>query len=212
MKKIICFDVNGTLIEEKSWEILTCGRKDIEEKIEKTFNLYFKNEIKIDEAWATLVKILKRAGMSSRDYIYSCWNNGGNFKEGAEEIISYLKDKGYKIYLVSCSIDAYLNHITRKMDLDGVYSGSHLIFDDTGELISIESECMEGRGFKKECLEKLAQEEEVDVKNIIFVGDGDNDVGVFKMTEHGIAMGKQKELIDSSWKQVDNLLQIKEIL
>jgi len=213
MKKIICFDVNGTLIEEKSWEILTCGRKDIEEEIEKTFKLYFKGEIKIDEAWRGLVAILKKAEMSSRDYIYGCWDKGGNFKEGAEDIIFYLKEKGYKIYLISCSIDAYLNHITRKMELDGVYAGSHLIFDDAGELVSIESECMEGRGFKQQCLEKLAREEEVDIKDIIFVGDGDNDVGVFKMTEHGIALGnKQKELIDNSWKQIDTLSQIKEIL
>jgi len=212
MKKIICFDVNGTLIEEKSWEILTCGKRDIEEEIEANFKLYFKGEIKIDEAWGKLVVILRKAGMSNRDYIYSCWDKGGNFKEGAEEIISYLKEKGYKIYLISCSIDAYLNHITRKMELEGVYSGSHLIFDDSGELISIESECMEGKGFKQESLKRLAREEEVDIKDIVFVGDGDNDVGVFKMTEHGIAMGDNKQLADCSWKKIDNLFQIKEIL
>jgi len=213
MKKIICFDVNGTLIEENSWEILTCGRKEIEAEIEEGFKRYFKKEITIDEAWRGLVAILKKAGMSSRDYIYNCWGNGGNFKAGAEDIVSYLKEKGYKIYLVSCSIDAYLNHITRKMGLDGVYAGSHLIFDDTGELILIESECMEARGFKKRSLERLAQEEEVDVKDIVFVGDGDNDIEVFKMTEHGIAMGnKNKELIDNSWKQIESLSQIKEIL
>jgi HAD superfamily phosphoserine phosphatase-like hydrolase len=213
MKKIICFDVNGTLIEEKSWEVLTCGRKDIEKKIEENFDAFYRKEIAIDEAWSILVGILKDAGISSRDYMYKCWEGKVNFKEGAEEIISYLKEKGYKIYLISCSIDAYLNHIAREMGLDGVYAGSHLMFDDSSELVLIESECMEGSNFKKKSLERLVEEEEASVQDIVFVGDGDNDIEAFKMTGHGIAMGsKSRELLKNSWKQIDNLLQIKEIL
>jgi len=213
MKKIICFDVNGTLIEEKSWEILTSGRKDIAEEIEEIFSLFFKKEIDINKAWQGVVSALRKGGMFKREYIYKCWKGGSKFKDGAEDIVSYLKQKGYKIYFVSCSIDSYLNYIAEELGIDGVYAGSHLIFDDMGELVSIESECLEGRNFKQEKLEMLAKEEEVDVREIIFVGDGDNDIGVFKMTGHGIALGsKNKELVENSWKQINSLSEIKEIL
>ena len=97
MKKIICFDVNGTLIDGKTWDVLTSGRKDIEKELEESFNQYFKNEIKIEEAWSRFVSILKRAGISSREYIYSCCENENSFKEGAKDILLYLiYDKDYK--------------------------------------------------------------------------------------------------------------------
>ncbi|MFZ3054961.1 MAG: HAD-IB family phosphatase [Minisyncoccales bacterium] len=212
MKKIICFDVNGTLVEGKTWDLLVHGRKDVGKEIEDNFNLYYKKEIGIDEAWSGLVSILKRAGMSSREYLNSRCGDGKDFKEGAEDILSYLKQKGYKIYLVSCSIDIHLDSIVARMNLDGRYAGSHLIFDDAGELVSIKTDCIKEGGFKKECLEDLARKEEVDIKDIIFVGDGNNDIGPFEMTGHGIAIGNNKELIDVSWKQIEKLPQIKEFL
>lgn len=212
MNKIICFDVNGTLIEEKSWEILTCGRKDIADEIESAFSRYFRREIDINEAWQIMVRVLKRAGMANRDYMYKCWTAGGSLKDGAREIISYLKEKGYKIYFISCSIDAYLNYIARELGISGVYAGSHMIFDDTGELVSIESECLEGADFKRRSLEMLAREEGADVKDIVCVGDGDNDIGIFKLTGRGIAMGCNKELLCNAWKAVDTLSEIKNII
>jgi phosphoserine phosphatase len=212
MSKIICFDVNGTLIHEKSWEILTCGRKDIAEEIENAFSRYFKREIDINEAWQLMVQALRKAGMANRDYMYKCWVAGGSLKEGAREVISYLKEKGYKIYFISCSIDAYLNYIARELEIDGVYAGSHMIFDDTGELVSIESECLEGADFKRRSLEMLAKEEGVEIKDIVCVGDGSNDIGIFKMTGRGIALGCNKDLLCNAWKTASSLVDIKNIL
>jgi len=212
MKKIICFDVNGTLVNGKTWDLLVCGRKDVGKEIEDNFDLYYRKEIKIGEAWSRLVSILKLAGMSSREYLNSRCGDGKDFKEGAEDILSYLKQKGYKIYLISCSIDIHLDNIVAKMNLDGRYAGSHLIFDDAGELVSIKTDCIKEGEFKKECLEDLSQKEGVDIKDMIFVGDGNNDINPFKMTGHGIAIGDNQELIAVSWKQIKNLSQIKEIL
>lgn len=212
MSNIICFDVNGTLIEEKSWEILTCGRDDVSRKIERIFKHYYTRELTINEAWQEMVLCLREAGMSNREYMYDCWQKGGSLKEGAKEVISYLKEKGYKIYFLSCSIDAYLNFIGRELDIDGVYAGSHMIFDDTGELVSIESECTEGFDFKKKCLEMLAEEEGADIKDIYCVGDGNNDIGVFKLTGKGIALGCNQELLCNAWKAIDSLSEIKDIL
>ncbi|MFA5086588.1 MAG: HAD-IB family phosphatase [Candidatus Paceibacterota bacterium] len=212
MKNVICFDVNGTLIEEKSWEILTCGREDVSGKIERIFKRYYTKELTLNEAWMEMVFCLKEAGMSNREYMYDCWEKGGSLREGAEDVISYLKDKGFKVYFLSCSIDAYLNFIGRKLGIDGVYAGSHMIFDDTGDLVSIESECAEGVDFKKKCLEMLAKEEDVDIRDIYCVGDGHNDIGAFKLTGRGIAIGCNQELLCNAWKAIDSLSEIKEIL
>lgn len=213
MNKIICFDVNGTLVKENSWEIFTCGKKDIEKEIEKCFLSYYKKEISIDEMWKRMVVLLRKTGKANRDFVKNCWDIASTFKEGAEEIIGYLKEKGYKIYLISCSIDTYLDCLSQKLNLDGYYAGSHMIFDEAGELESITSECVKSREYKESKLRDLADREGVELEDIVFVGDGDNDVEVFKMTRRGIAMDTDnEELLKCAWKKIDNLGQIQDIL
>jgi len=213
MNKIICFDVNGTLVKENSWEIFTCGKKDIEKEIEEVFINYYKKEISIDEMWKKMVVLLKKTGRANKGFVENCWDVASTFKDGAEEIVEYLKEKGYKIYLISCSIDVYLECLVNKLNLDGYYAGSHLVFDEKGELEKITSECIKSREYKELKLRELAEKEGAKIEDIIFVGDGDNDVEVFKMTRRGIAMDtNNEELLEYAWKKIDNLGQIQDIL
>ncbi|MFA5714184.1 MAG: HAD-IB family phosphatase [Candidatus Paceibacterota bacterium] len=213
MNKIICFDVNGTLVKENSWEIFTYGKKDVEKEIEEVFLSYYKKEIPIDEMWKRMVVSLKNTGRANRRFIENCWDVTSTFKEGAEEIIKYLKGKEYKIYLISCSIDAYLDCLVQKLNLDGFYAGSHLIFDGKGELENITSECIKSREYKELRLRELADKEGVNINDIIFVGDGDNDIGAFKLVKRGIAIDtNNEELLRCAWKKIDSLWQIQDIL
>jgi phosphoserine phosphatase len=212
MNKIICFDVNGTLVEESSWEIFAQGDKSIEKKIDDIFDGYYSGKILIDEVWRGLVSTLKETGRANKEFIYNCWDEVITFKEGAEDLIAYLKEKGYKIYLISCSIDVSLECMVKKLNVNGFYAGSHLIFDHLGDLERITSECGRGKEYKKEKLKELAEKERVNVEDIVFVGDGDNDIGVFEMTKHGIAMGDNEKLLNCSWRQIKSLKEIKNIL
>ncbi len=207
-KKIICFDVNGTLIDADSWGMFEESKQELKD----IFNRYEKGDISINGLWEGMVSAFRKTGKASKEFICGFWAANNYFKEGAEDLISYLKSKKYKIYLISCSVGECLEPLSRKLSLDGFYAGSHLVFDDKGELVKIESEC-DGRPFKKEKLEELARKEGVDVRDIVFVGDGENDIGVFKMTGRGIAVdGDNEELVKNSWKQVDSLSEIKGIL
>lgn len=212
MKKLICFDVNGTLVNEDSWGIFTQGDVSMEQEIKEIFDGYYSGKTSIDDAWKEMVIILRKTGRANKDFVYNCWDEASTFKDGAVEIITYLKEKGYKIYLISCSIDIYLECIVRELLLDGFYAGSHLIFDTLGELEKITSDCGKGSGYKKEKLNELALKEGISIEDIVFVGDGDNDVGVFEMTKHGIAIGENEKLRNCSWKQIKSLVEIKDIL
>jgi len=212
MNKIICFDVNGTLVEENSWEIFTQGDKLIEKEIEEIFKEYYSSKKSIDDAWAELVLLLKKTGRANRNVMSNCGDKATTYKDGAKEVIEYLKGKGYKIYLISCSIDIHLECMVKSLKIDGFYAGSHLIFDDLGELEKISSECIKGREYKKDKLKELAEKENINIEDIIFVGDGDNDIGVFEMTKHGIAIGDNEKLLNCSWKQIKSLKEIQNIL
>jgi len=212
MKKIICFDVNGTLVEENSWEIFTQGDELMEKEINEIFNSYFSRKKSIDDVWAEMVAFLKKEGKASKNYLSSCGSYATTLKEGARETIEYLKNKGFKIYLISCSIDIHLECIVNELGIDGFYAGSHLTFDSAGDLERITSECIKGKGYKAEKVKELAEKENANVEDIIFVGDGDNDIGAFEITKHGIAVGNNEKLLNCSWKQIESLKDLKNIL
>ncbi|MDD5098195.1 MAG: HAD-IB family phosphatase [Candidatus Pacebacteria bacterium] len=213
--KIICFDVNGTLVNWNSWDLFTEDKPEIKKEIDDIFQKLYDKEIRKDQFWKDLSNAFKKTEKANREYICNVWMRECKMKDGAEEVIKHLKDKGYKIYLISCSVDLYLECLVDKLGLDGYYAGSYFIFDDKGDLIEIASRCNDSgsREFKEECLGDIAEKEGVSLEEIIHVGDGDNDIGAFKMTKHGIAMNSDCEgLLKESWKQIKELKEIKEIL
>lgn len=212
MKKIICFDVNGTLVDQNSWDIFTSD-KEIEKKLKDISDDYENNKIPLKDFWNQVVLVLRSTGNANIEYIRNHSDDVNVLKEGAEDLINYLKEKGYKIYLISCSIDIYLEELTRKLKLDGFFAGTKFIFDENGELLSIESECFENKNFKEEKVRKVAEENNAEIEDIIFVGDGGNDIGAFKITKNGIAIdSKVEELRNIAWKNVKQLKEIKDIL
>jgi HAD superfamily phosphoserine phosphatase-like hydrolase len=212
MKKIICFDVNGTLVDQNSWDIFTFSEK-IKKKLKDIFDDYYNNKISLRDFWDQVVLVFKSTGNANIEYIRNHFDDVNVLKEGAEDLINYLKEKGYKIYLISCSINIYLEELTRKLKLDGFFAGTKFIFDENGELLSIESECFENKDFKEEKVRKVAEENNAEIEDIIFVGDGKNDIGAFKITKNGIAIDSEvEELRNIAWKNVKQLKEIKNIL
>jgi HAD superfamily phosphoserine phosphatase-like hydrolase len=213
MKKIICFDVNGTLIDQSSWEIFTSGEKEAEQELKDLFNNYYNNKISLGDFWEKMALTLKKTGNANMGYICNHSEDINTLKNGAEDLINYLKDKGYKIYLISCSIDIYLEKLTQKLNLNGFYAGTKFLFNEDGELLSIESECLKNKNFKEQKIREIAKNNNAEKEDIVFVGDGKNDIGAFEMTKKGIAIdSKVEELRNIAWKNIRELGEIKDIL
>ncbi|KUK49900.1 MAG: HAD-superfamily hydrolase, subfamily IIB [Parcubacteria bacterium 33_209] len=213
MKKIICFDVNGTLVDQSSWEIFTSGEKEVEQELKNLFDNYYNNKISLRDFWEKMALTLKATGNANMEYICNHSDDINTLKDGAEDLISYLKDKGYKIYLISCSIDIFLEKLTQKLKLDGFYAGTKFTFNEDGELLSIESECFKNKNFKEEKIREIAKDNNAEIEDIVFVGDGKNDIGAFEITKNGIAIdSKVEELRNIAWKNIKELREIKDIL
>lgn len=213
MKKIICFDVNGTLIDQSSWEIFTSGKEDAEKELKDIFSNYYSNKISLKDFWEQMADVLKKTGNANMSYICNHSDDINSLKKGAEDLINYLKDKGYKIYLISCSIDIYLEKLTQRLKLDGFYAGTRFAFSEGGELLSIESECLENKLFKEDKIREIAKDNNAKIEDIVFVGDGKNDIGAFEMTKNGIAIDSNVEKLRSiAWRNIKQLSEIKDIL
>lgn len=211
-KKIICFDINGTLMDGSSWAMFE-DSIETRNELKSLVKNYSAKQFTLEGLWDAMVGIFRKTGHANKDFIHNFWKDNLDLKPGARELMEYLKNKGYKIYLISCSVDVCAEAIANGLGLQGFFTGSHLIFDDSDELMKIDSECKRDNHFKRDKLTELSQAEGVDFKDMVFVGDDENDIEVFKMTGHGIAMDStNRELLNNSWKRVKSLTEIMEIL
>ena len=209
--KLICFDVDGTLVDGISWLLLTKGLGCSPQKHIDIFNRAKKGEISFIEGERMLTRMYQESNNATRDFIRNLFSEIKP-KPEAKEIISYLKKKGYKIYLVSGAIDIYVEEIAKKLEVDGFYANSSLEFNKNDVLEKIYYRDNQGE-VKVEQLNELIKNLGININEVIFVGDSDNDIEVFEMTGHGVAVESPSEKLKIiAWKTVDSLEQIKEIL
>jgi phosphoserine phosphatase len=113
---------------------------------------------------------------------------------GAKRLIKEAKSRGYKTALVTGSFMTVAKIIGEKLNLDyvianelGVKDG-RLIGDVKGPLLTLDS--------KEQVLVQIAALEGVPLKNCVVVGDGANDMGMFKRAGLSIAFNANSVLKD----------------
>jgi HAD superfamily phosphoserine phosphatase-like hydrolase len=209
--KLICFDVDETLVDGTSWRILTKGLGCSLEDAISIFNQAREGKISFRECERLFTKMFQESGNATRKFINNFFESI-NVKLESKDLISYLKQKGYPIYLISGGIDIYVNSIARKLGVDGFYANSSLEFDKKGMLQRIYYRENQ-KGVKAEQLQELIRKIGIDMNNVVFVGDSENDIDVFKATKHGVAVStSDEELKKEAWKSVNSLSEIKNIL
>ncbi len=209
--KLVCFDVDGTLVSGTSWLILSEGLGWSSKEALDIFNQARKGEISFIEAERIFTATYQKSGKANKSFIKEIFENV-EIKEGAKDLVSYLKEKGYIIYLISGAIDIYVESVTRKLGVDGFYANSTLEFDNKGVLQKINYRNNQGE-VKVEQLKTLVRKLGINIDQVVFVGDSENDIEVFKTTKHGIAVHSSNEKLKKvSWRTVDSLSEIKNIL
>lgn len=209
--KLVCFDVDETLVNGTSWLILSEGLGWSSKEALDIFNQARKGEISFIKAERIFTKTYQKSGKANRLFIEKIFNNV-EIKKEAKDLISYLKEKGYIIYLVSGAIDIYVESVARKLGVDGFYANSTLEFDSQGVLQKINYRDSQGE-IKAKQLQSLVRKLGINIEQVVFVGDSENDIKVFKATQHGIAVhSSSEELKKASWRTVDSLSEIKNIL
>ena len=207
--KLICFDICGTLVNGNSWRILTEGIGCSYPEHRNIFLRCQKGEITFTEGERMMTRIFRNSGDAREKLINDIFNNIKVINDG-KDLISYLKRKGYLIYLISGSLDIYVESVAKKVGADGFYANSSLEFDDKGIIKKIIYRENEGK-VKLEQLKDLIKKLGITMDQVVFIGDSDNDVEVFEATKHGIAIngsinGLCKELNKVAWREFDSAM------
>lgn len=180
MRRLICFDMDSTLIQTEVIDELA-DRAGVGEEVRAITESAMRGEIDFSESFKRRVGLLKGLDESVMKEIAEHLP----ITEGMARLIRVLKKGGYKIAILSGGFTYFGNHLKDKFGIDYVYANELEI--ENGKLTGKHlGDIVDGRR-KAELLHLIAQVEKVDIRQTVAVGDGANDLPMLEKAGLGIA-------------------------
>ncbi len=209
--KLVCFDMDDTLIKQNSWYKLNVSLGVTPEEDKKMYEAYSKGELRYEDWLRQLVGLYKRHGKANKSNIIAVLEDY-EFAEGAEDLVSHLKEQGYEIVIISGSFDFLVANVAEALGVSFKKGNTSFIFDDKDELVEVISLGDELHA-KLEHLKTFCNQLGIGIDECICIGDGANDIELFRATRRGITFQDAPTVVKSeAWKIVDTLSDIKAIL
>ena len=179
-RRLIAFDMDSTLIAKEVIDELA-DRFNVGEQVRKITAKAMAGELDFTDSLRSRVNLLK--GMDAADLHQVAAKIP--LSEGAESLFRALNHLGYKTAIISGGFSFFGNKLKSKLGIDYIYGnqleieGGRLTGKLTGQIIGAEQ--------KAQILEKIAQKENISLKQTIAVGDGANDLPMLSVAGLGIA-------------------------
>lgn len=204
MRRLICFDMDSTLIETEVIDELAI-RAGVGDQVKEITERAMRGEIDFIESFRERVALLKGLDESVMKDIAE----NLPITEGVERLMYVLKKYGYKIAILSGGFTYFGNYLKEKFGIDYVYANELEIIDGklTGRYLG---DVVDGKR-KAELLRLIAQVEKVDIAQTIAVGDGANDLPMLSIAGLGIAY-HAKPKVKANAKQSINTIGIDGVL
>ena len=184
--RMICFDLDGTLIDKTVfiWSTLHEYFASDPKKRKQAAADYRSGRISYPEWFETDLELLK-AGGADRQGIFKTLSRL-KLTPGARECLSTLRARGYKLGLISGSIDVVVEHFFPEKPFDHVLINS-ISFDEAGKIAGGTPTPYDLEG-KAEGLHELARREGLSAGQCAFIGDNFNDLPVMKAAGFSIGV------------------------
>ena len=180
MRRLICFDMDSTLIETEVIDELAI-RAGVGDEVKTITESAMRGEIDFTESFRRRCALLKGLDVSVMQEIAEKLP----ITEGADRLMRVLKKVGFKIAILSGGFTFFRNYLKQKFGIDYVYANELEVIDGklTGRYLG---EVVDGKR-KAELLRLIAQVENVDIRQTVAVGDGANDLPMISIAGLGIA-------------------------
>lgn len=206
--KLICFDLDETLITHSSWKELGRGLGVSDEEDKRLFNEHESGEITYEEWNNKVIELYMKHADANREGITKILSKYSYAKD-VRETVEYLKNKGYELILISGSIDILVDIVARDLGIKYYKAHNTFVFDDRGRLDGIHTYGNDVFG-KLEHLESIAEMLGINIKECACIADGANDIEMFRKTGHGVTW-KGSPIESEAWKVVDSFANLKNI-
>lgn len=182
--KLIVFDLNKTLIKENSWRDLNLAMSVTPEEDDRLLQQGRRGEISDQEAQRQLLALYRQRGDTRRERIMQVLTNY-TYCDGAKEVVAELQGRGYRLALISGSMDILVEYVARELGIDLFGANNTFVFDTADRLIDI---CTvdNDTAYKVNQLRSLCVGLDISPAECMCVGDGDNDVPLFELTGCGV--------------------------
>ncbi len=199
MRRLICFDMDSTLIQTECIDELA-DRAGVGEQVREITASAMRGEIDFKESFTRRVALLKGLDASVMQDIAEHMP----LTEGADRLMRVLKRCGYKIAILSGGFTYFGEYLQRKFGIDYVYANELEVGEDgklTGRYVG---EIVDGKR-KAELLKLIAQVEKVNLAQTIAVGDGANDLPMIGMAGLGIAFHAKPRVVANARQSLSTL-------
>ncbi len=178
--KLAIFDFDSTIMDGETIEFLA-KEKGIQEQVNKITDRAMNGELDFFESLTTRVKLLE--GMPITKVNEICQNLP--IMNGAQEVISGLKAKGYKVVCLSGGFKNATVPICARLGIDADFS--NILHEKDGYLTGMVGGEMMFNTSKGEITQRLQKLLDVDYTNTLVAGDGANDLSMFKYAAKRVA-------------------------
>lgn len=185
--KLVCFDVDGTLIDNLkfSWQIFHDHFQTDKHKREDARKKFFDGEITYLQ-WAEHdINLWKEKDAKKEEFLNAISHL--KLMEGAMDTLNELKRKGLKLAVISGSLNVILEKFIPNYEeiFDDVFI-SRIYFDEHGSIRKIEATEFD-MDAKALALKKIADRENIELSECVFIGDYLNDMKIIQEAGLGIA-------------------------
>ncbi|MCD6524805.1 MAG: HAD-IB family phosphatase [Thermococcus sp.] len=200
--RLIAFDLEGTLVKSVSGWVELHKRFGTWEKGKEYAEMFFRGEIDYP-TWADLDASLWRG--RRREEIME-WVESVEYMEGVFELFQFLKERNFKIAILSSGLMCLARKVGGELGADYVFA-NELEFDEEGRITGkvIPHVDFEGKGT---ILRRL--KEELKPELTVAVGDGYNDIPMFREADVSIAINPHEGVEGDH--VVESLHEVKEII
>lgn len=198
MRRLICFDMDSTLIETEVIDELAI-RSGVGDEVKAITERAMRGEIDFTESFRERVALLKGLDESVMQDIAEHLP----ITEGVDRLMYVLKKYGYKIAILSGGFTYFGQYLQQKYGIDYVYANELEIVDGklTGRYLG---DVVDGKR-KAELLRLIAQVEKVDIAQTIAVGDGANDLPMLGVAGLGIAFHAKPKVVANAKQSINTI-------
>lgn len=218
MFKAVIFDIDGTLTQGlRGWYVLTKGLGGNIKKHRQLYEAVGTGDISVQEGVEGLMREWQKGGVVSKERVRDALMKA-ELRDGAAEVIEYLRSKGYLLCLITGSAEPVAEITADRLGIENYFGNSPFIYDEKDILKTFKYYPSDGSK-KLEQLKVFLKDKELEPKECVPVGDSWNDAEMFTYTKRGIAvktkqedMNPNQELEKLAWRVIKELHELKGIL
>jgi phosphoserine phosphatase len=192
--KLVCFDLDGTIIDDTIFIWSTIHKALGTDKHEKRMiKKYYEKKITYDEWAKTDIALWKEAGADRQRLMEII--KPLKLMPGALDTLRQLKKAGLKLAIISGSLDIALEYVlpTYKDFFDDVLINK-LYFNSDGSIKDLEATKFDVE-HKATGMKEICKREKIDLKECVFIGDNHNDTHIAEIAGFSIAFNCKSELL-----------------